>query len=345
MIYGVLYSLKLKVIKMVKKVYKDIYSIEIPLPQNPLRAINSYIILSKDRNLIIDSGFNRDECRRALMGGLNELGVDLNKTDLLVTHLHSDHCGLAAELSREGVKIYTGKIDGMMINKMIDKKYWDKFKEYGKIFDLERDNIAFDDHPGYKYCPKEPIEFTGLEEGDMINIGKYSFQVIDIPGHTPGHIGLYDKEHKIFFCGDHILDRITPNIAFWGFDQDILNVYFESLKKVYEYDIDYLFTAHRNIVRDHRKRIDELLGHHGNRLEEILNILKGGKKTVRDVAANMNWSLRYDKWEDFPNPQKWFASGEAMSHLEHLVAIGKAYKDTEGGILYYGIVDIPSSQS
>lgn len=321
---------------MIEKVYHNIYKNEVPLPNNPLRALNSYIILSEDRNLIIDTGFNRAECREALFNGIKELGIDLNKTDLLVTHLHADHSGLAAALNKEGVKIYAGKIDGEMINKMTLAAYWEKFKDYGKIFGLQKDNMSFDDHPGYKYCPKEPVEFVPLKEGDTLDIGDYSFEIIDIPGHTPGHIGLYEKKHKIFFCGDHVLDRITPNIAFWGFEyDDILSVYFNSLKKVYEYDIDHLFSAHRNIVKDHKKRINELLAHHEKRLNEILEIIKDDKKTVRDTAANMHWELRYDSWEDFPNPQKWFASGEAMSHLEHLVAIGKANKTSDKDVLYY----------
>lgn len=320
---------------MVIEVYPNIYMQEIPLPKNPLRAINSYIILSKDRNLIIDSGFNTEECRNAFMEGINELGIDLNKTDLLITHLHSDHSGLAAALNKEGARIYAGKIDGKMINEMAGQAYWDKFEGYKKLFDLEKDNVSFDNHPGYKYCPKEPIEFISLDEGDSINIGDYYFEVVNIPGHTPGHIGLYEKNHKLFFCGDHILHKITPNIAFWGFEQDILSVYFNSLKKVHEYDIKHLFSAHRSTVANHKERIHELLNHHDARLKEIMGIIKNDKKSVRDTAASMHWELRYSNWEDFPNPQKWFASGEAMSHLEHLYSIGKAERTKEDGILYY----------
>ncbi len=49
----------------------------------------------------------------------------------------------------------------------------------------------------------------------------------------------------------------------------------------------------------------------------------------------MHWDIRAKDWEDFPSPQKWFATGEAMSHLEHLVYIGKAEKIESKGILYY----------
>ncbi|GAA0181087.1 MBL fold metallo-hydrolase [Clostridium sediminicola] len=320
---------------MIIEVYPNIYKNEIPLPNNPLKVLNSYIILSEDRNLIIDTGFNSKECKAAFMEGINELDIDLNKTDLLITHLHSDHSGLASTLNKEGMKVYAGEVDGNMINKMPSKDYWDEYKEYAKIFDLEKDKISIDEHPGYKYCSKEKVDFTPLNEGDVINVGDYSFEIIDTPGHTPGQIGLYERKHKIFFGGDHILDRITPNIAFWGFEKDILAVYIDSLKKIYEYDIDYLFSAHRNIIRDHKKRISELINHHEERLNEIMEIIKDNKMSVRDIAANMHWSIRCNSWDDFPNPQKWFASGEAMSHLEHLVAIGRAEKTEDNGIFYY----------
>lgn len=115
----------------------------------------------------------------------------------------------------------------------------------------------------------------------------------------------------------------------------MLEVYLKNLRKIYNYDINYLFPAHRFIIKNHKTRINELISHHENRLNEVMDIIKEEKKTVRDTAASMHWELRYDKWEDFPNPQKWFASGEDMSHLEHLLYMGKVERTEENGVLYY----------
>jgi glyoxylase-like metal-dependent hydrolase (beta-lactamase superfamily II) len=320
---------------MLKKVYPNIYLQEVPLPKNPLKVLNSYLITGKGQNLIIDTGFNNPDCEASLMQGINEAGIDLTETSLLVTHHHSDHCGLAAALQKKGVRVYAGKIEGDLINNMIMKTYWERRSKYITMYDLKKDNVSLDDHPGYKYRPEEPVDYIPIKDGDCINIGNFSFKVVDIPGHTPGQIGLYEKQHRLFFGGDHVLAKITPNITFWGFDNDILNMYFCSLKKVYDLDIKYLFTAHRSIITDHRQRIEELLQHHMRRLQEIEDILAFGEQTVRDVASKMHWDLRYDKWEDFPNAQKWFASGEAMSHLEHLVFTGSAVRVNKDEVLYY----------
>lgn len=320
---------------MLTEIYPKIFKNEIPLPKSPLKAINSYIIISEHRNLIIDTGFNTAECQTELMKGLKELNINLENTDLLITHMHMDHSGLAPVLKKCGVQdIYFSQIDGEIFNEASKKELL--FKSLNRMLGFESDiPIKFGKEFGTRHT--EPIEFNSLSEGDNVVVGDYCFEVVDIPGHTPGHIGLYERKHKLFFCGDHILDEITPNITFWGFEQDILATYFQSLNKVYEYEIDYLFTAHRKIIRNHRERINELLRHHAERLQEILTILREGRKTPIEMAASMHWDLSHKKWGDFPSSQKWFASGEALSHLEHLFHIGLVDRKDKAGVLLYGL--------
>jgi len=322
---------------VITEVYPNIFKNEIPLPKNPLRAINSYIILSENRNLIIDTGFNTPECLTELMRGLEELNIDLKKTDLLITHMHTDHSGLAPVLKKHGVhSIFFSQTDGDLFNQTSKRDSF--YHTLNQIFGFKSDDsLSFGKEFGTRLV--EPLEFIPLFEGNEVVVGNYCFEVVDIPGHTPGHIGLYEREHKLFFCGDHILDEITPNITFWGFEQDILATYLKSLNKVHEYEIDYLFTAHRKIIRDHQKRIIELLGHHEKRLNEILTILRDGQKTASEMAASMHWDLSHKRWADFPHSQKWFASGEALSHLEHLVHIGLVNRTDKNGTFLYGIVE------
>lgn len=321
---------------MITEVYPNIFKNEIPLPKNPLKAINSYVIVSENRNLIIDTGFNTAECQTELMRGLEELNIDLKITDLLITHMHTDHSGLAPVLKKHGVQaVYFSQTDGDLFNQTSKRDSF--YHTLNQIFGFEIDNsLSFGKEFGTRLV--EPLEFIPLFEGNEIIVGDYCFKVVDIPGHTPGHIGLYEKNHRLFFCGDHILDEITPNISFWGFEQDILATYMTSLNKLYDYDLDYLFTAHRKIIRDHKKRILELLDHHEERLEEVLTILRGGKKTASGMAALMHWDMSHKRWEDFPHSQKWFASGEALSHLEHLVHLGLVERIETSGTVLFGLL-------
>ncbi|HEX3031178.1 MAG TPA: MBL fold metallo-hydrolase, partial [Bacillota bacterium] len=225
-----------------REVFPNIYLLEIPLPENPLRALNSYIIAGKDRNLVIDTGFNRLECKDALSQGLVASGIDLKKTALVITHAHTDHAGLAGDFAQQGFEVFMGEVDAQIMNASSQISYWERIENSIRSFGLEADNISFSRFPGFKFSPHAIINFSCLKEGDQISLGEYNFQVIDIPGHSPGHIGLYEKQHRLFFCGDHILDKITPNIGFWGPEHgDMLGTYLQSLRKISAIEIDYLF--------------------------------------------------------------------------------------------------------
>ena len=90
---------------MVTEIIPGLYSIAVPLPNNPLKSLNAYVITG-ERNLLIDTGFRQDACREALLSGLQTLGVSMEHTDIFLTHLHSDHTGLAPEIRGRGTRIY-----------------------------------------------------------------------------------------------------------------------------------------------------------------------------------------------------------------------------------------------
>jgi len=69
---------------MITEVMDRLYRIEVPLPNSPLKELNSYVIKSDDRNLVIDTGFNRSVCFDAMQKGLGDLGIDLSRADFLV---------------------------------------------------------------------------------------------------------------------------------------------------------------------------------------------------------------------------------------------------------------------
>lgn len=79
---------------MIQEIFKNIYKIEIPIFNSPLKALNSYVIKGLERSLIIDTGLNQEECMNAMQAGLREIGVDLRETDFFITHIHPDHIGL-----------------------------------------------------------------------------------------------------------------------------------------------------------------------------------------------------------------------------------------------------------
>ena len=319
---------------MLTKVAENIYRKTVPLPNNPLRDINAYIITG-EKNLLIDTGFNRLECEEALQDAFRELNID--ETDLFITHFHSDHCGLIEKFEKENSIVYAGETDGKLINFETENIYWrmldNLFINYGfPKADVGRNT---DIHPGRKYCHEKRVNFTFVKEGDILRYGGYELEAIETPGHTPGHMCLYDAKKKILFCGDHILGTITPNISIELNIENPLQDYLESLGKVEKLDVKLLLTSHGTPVGDMHERIRELKHHHEERLLEVMYILQEEWKTAYQVARDMTWEIDYRNWDDFPLPQKWFATGESISHLQYLYYSGKISKEEKSGIHYY----------
>ncbi len=186
---------------------------------------------------------------------------------------------------------------------------------------------AFKNHPGYKHSSSGRLDFNILKEGDTISIGDYLFKCIETPGHTKGHMCLYEPNRKFFISGDHILIDITPNISLWSNDENPLNEYLISLDKVYNLDVKLVLPGHRGIFNNHKERIQELKHHHQTRANEVLSILKKGSENAFQVASQMSWDMTYESWELFPIPQKWFATGEAIAHLKYLEEKGKIRRE------------------
>ena len=149
----------------------NIYSIFVPLPDNPLRNLNAYLIKDDKRSLLIDTGFRRDECREALLGGLAELGVSMDNTDICLTHLHSDHTGLAPEIAGPNSKIFMSREDSRRLREFQRSANTHRTEEY-TLQGFSLDETAFlRDSPMRKYNSVQPMDNTYVGEGDVLEYG------------------------------------------------------------------------------------------------------------------------------------------------------------------------------
>lgn len=322
---------------MIEQVYPDIFKIPIVLPNNPLKATNAYYIKGKERNLLIDTGFNRSECKESMDQALADLGIAMENTDIFITHLHGDHSGLAGYLSRPDNTIYTGKYCADTLLGYAGAGLHGFLNEL--IAQSGLTNITMSHHPGYTYASDIIEEATNVQDGDILQVGEFSFQCIETSGHAPDHFCLYDQERKILFSGDHILGKITPNNTIWAppatITRDYLGDYLESLNKIAALDIKVIFPGHRFVLEDGYKRIEELRDHHQRRLEDVMKILGQKSMTGAQVAGQMQWDLTIKSWGDFPPAQKLFATGEALAHLTHLVFQNMVVRELKDGVVYY----------
>ena len=307
---------------MIEEILPRLYKLEIPLPDSPLKVLNSYVIKGKERSLIIDTGWNREECMVAMQAGLAHLGIDLRNTDFFVTHGHGDHLGLVPSLATDASRIYFNKPDSEWLQ---NAARWGRFLDFARLNGFPEDELQ----KGPQGPPEYNLPFSIVREGDSIRAGEYQFVCIETPGHTAGHLCLYEPEKRILIAGDHILDEITPNITLWSYDRNPLMEYLASLDKVSKYEVELVLPGHRRLLGNPEKRIQELKSHHEMRAREIVAILMEGPQNAFQVAAKMSWDITYDSWDLFPLRQKWFATGEAIAHLKYLEDQGLIQREME----------------
>ena len=322
---------------MYNHVEGNIYTIPVPLPNNPLRCLNSYVIKDDKRSLVIDTGFRMPECLEAMTTGLNELGIDMNNADIFLTHLHSDHSGLAPDLASSSSHIFISRTDGEMLLDGLTNS-WDRTAEFRTYGFSAEELSCWSDNPSQKYRQEKLATFTYIADGDILEYGGHRLQAISTPGHTPGHLCLYDRDNKIMFLGDHVLFNITPNITCWPNFPDPLGHYVHSLMDISIYDIRLPLPAHRQVTSTVAERVGTIIEHHGARIRELLDVLdvNPGSSTY-ELAGKMTWRVhgKTNSWADFPLTQKWFAVGEAAAHLEYLLARNRVRRELDGTIWRY----------
>ena len=247
---------------MFEEILPGLCRINVPLAGSPLKATNSYVVKGRDRSLIIDTGWNREDCLAALVAGLDGCGVDLKQADFFITHMHADHSGLVSTLAAEGARIYFGQADAQIV-RSITTEHWGRMIGSARKcgFPGEELEKAVGSHPGRRYSSDNSLNISVARDGDTIGVGDYSFECIETPGHTSGHICLYEPTKRVFICGDHILFDITPNITLSLEDGNPLKEYLSSLDKVYDLDVELVLPGHRSIFRNQKERIRELKLH------------------------------------------------------------------------------------
>lgn len=328
--------------EFINEIYPSIYRIKIRLPKSPLKFINSYLVKGK-KSLLIDTAMNIESCYEELSYALNKLEIDRNQLDLFITHIHADHIGLADRFLNTS-KVYLSDIEyQVVINAIKDPKYWNVMNEFMLINGMPKnvldealnylDRVYMHTYPSMNDQLIDNFKF--IKDGEELIYGDYVFKGILTPGHSPGHMCLYENNEKILFSGDHVLFDITPNITWWPNMDNSLKSYIESLSMIENYSINNVFPGHGNPGKNINQRIEEIKKHHNERLKEIVTTMNTEPKTAYEIASQISWNIKYEAWDLFPKTQQYFALGETIAHLIYLEKEGKIKSIKKDNKIYY----------
>jgi glyoxylase-like metal-dependent hydrolase (beta-lactamase superfamily II) len=324
------------------EVLPGVHLLRLPLTGSPLRHTNGYLIRADDGWTLVDCGWDMPDVLEALRNQITDIGARLEDIrTLVITHFHTDHYGMAGTLiGLTQAKLVMHRLDWVHIQQeMVDfDTTVDRIQSWIKLngapeamTSVERDRTT---QSFRLYKVVEPD--VKVEDGYEIVAREHTFRVVWTPGHTNGHICLYDAERRTLMTGDHVLDPISPNVSLSReYAGNPLGEYLKSLRKVGELDADLVLPAHGDPFRDISRRVRELLAHHDEREAEVLEALSHGERTGYEVASALPWTRRRRALSDLHLGQQRMALTETLAHLEELRSRGLIRRDRRGDLLYF----------
>jgi glyoxylase-like metal-dependent hydrolase (beta-lactamase superfamily II) len=324
------------------EVAPGVYRIPLPLPNDGLRAVNVYALVHGTGLLLIDAGWAIPGARAVLDQALAALGASAADVGrILVTHVHRDHYTQAVYLRREfgvPVSLGIGDRESLAISMDADRVPLQNQLAYLRL--LGAGDIA--DRVARLQGPRDPYK-TGweapdewLRDGQVIAHGGRSLDVVATPGHTRGHVVFHDAGGGLLFAGDHVLPTITPSIGFEPMlADDPLGAFLGSLTLIRSRPDARLLPAHGPVTDSAHARVDELIAHHGRRLDETEAVNRGGARTAREAAARLKWTRRGRILDELDPFNQMLAVTETAAHLQLLAAQGRVTRHETGGLRYY----------
>jgi glyoxylase-like metal-dependent hydrolase (beta-lactamase superfamily II) len=319
-----------------------VHRIPLPLPNDGLRAVNVYVLETPDGLVLVDGGWAIPQARDVLSAGLAELGAGIpDIRRFLVTHVHRDHYTMAVALRREGsavVALGSGEKPTLDLLQRTDRNPLStqtrQLRLLGATALADGIEKAVAGHPADRDDWESPDEW--LEPGRIPLPGGRSLEAVHTPGHTAGHLVFHDVEAGLLFAGDHVLPTITPSIGFEPVLQDEpLAAFLRSLAVMRSRPDARLLPAHGAVTDSVHARVDELIAHHGRRLDEVLAAVPSTDGSPAEVAAVLRWTRHGRTLDELDGFNRMLAVFETAAHLDLLVAQERLAREQVDGVLRY----------
>jgi glyoxylase-like metal-dependent hydrolase (beta-lactamase superfamily II) len=326
----------------VYQVATDVFRVPLPMPGDGLRAVNCYIIRGESGPLVVDPGWNLAASRTVLESAFSALDTSLHEVaGMLATHVHRDHYSLAVALRTEleiPLRLGIGEAPSL---RLLTSSTPPGLAPHLRALRLHgagalADRVEESRRSSNRVATQYRMPDDWLTDGQRVRHGDRVLTVLATPGHTQGHVVFHDADSRLLFAGDHVLSTITPSIGFEPAPSPTaLRDFLSSLALLRSRDDAVLLPAHGPVTASVHRRVDELVAHHGTRLDDAERALTNGSMTGVDVATVLRWTRRAKRLDELDDFNQMLAVLETVAHLDLLAAQGRVRRDdAETAVLY-----------
>lgn len=305
------------------EVAEGVFELRLPIPFED-GLVNVFLFADGSEADLLDCGMNSDDSVAMILDALAHIGAKRLRR-LVVTHIHPDHYGAAGTFAGEGkADLYIHRLEVPLVHpRYVELEHLVKeVRTYLLVNGVPADDaeLLSNSQRALSQVVKTAEPSVQLDGAELLQLGRRELRVEWTPGHSPGHICLYDRKEKLLFAGDHILPDVSPNIGLHPQSTpDPLHEYLDGLRRIAAYDPALIVPAHGRPFTDAPARVKVLEAHHRRRLDQIVEIVGRGTKTGWEVALEL-WGPREHFYE------KRLALQEALAHLQALAVDGRVAK-------------------
>ncbi|MDQ6636314.1 MAG: MBL fold metallo-hydrolase [Candidatus Dormibacteraeota bacterium] len=316
--------------KELTEVSSGVFELRLPIPWEDGR-VNCFLLPRGERVDLIDCGMNGQDSLALIRAAARQVaGPEAKIGRLVVTHIHPDHYGGAGELTeRDGAQLFLHRLEVPMVH----PRYLEIEQLVQEVgHHLQVHGVPPAEVAELKNASRGIRQYVGvaapalqLDGSETLQLGTRRLRVEWTPGHSPGHICLFDRESGLLFAGDQLLPDTSPNIGLHPQSTpDPLDDYLAGLRRLTALKPRLILPAHGRPFDSVLQRVSELEAHHARRKEQILALIGVEELSAWSVATRV-WGRRADLIDSR------MALQEGLAHLQSLSQEGQLEKLAEPG--------------
>ena len=209
----------------------DVYCVRVPFVNLGSGESNCYIVRDDGDCLVVDPGAANEVGMRRVRNALFELGVPLGECKVFLTHTHFDHAESTRVLFPGGTCVYVSEVGfeerSPIRAEAARELFVRRMLKMGATLADAEEYSRNDYEP--TFLPAGAFDYRFVREGDEVHVGRFVFDVVEVPGHTLDLVCLVGRDGAPSFTGDEVIFGTTPSVDAPFDGEDALALYMEGL--------------------------------------------------------------------------------------------------------------------